>query len=111
MRVTDRGDNIVWSVQQAADPATGVAGKTVSQESPPIIKDSAWFAFAASPDSIWVYDGAKGLTVLDFRKGASPSLTNADLPSGWADPALKDPPKEVVERLPVALRFERKDQK
>jgi hypothetical protein len=100
------GGTMQWSVLKAfKDERKTKMEYSVGE--PPVREKSPWFILPASADAVWIYDGGKGMMVLEYSTpgGVAGSFpTHRSLPSGWDDLLKKHPPQVLLERLPPALR-------
>jgi len=100
------GGTIRWSVLKAFKDDRNTKMEDTVKE-PPVREKSPWFILPASADAVWIYDGDKGMMVLEYSTPggvAGSSSTYGSLPSGWNDLLKKHPPQILLERLPPALR-------
>jgi hypothetical protein len=72
----------------------------VGPSAPPLRKDSQWAIYAETSDSIWIYDGAKDVTHVEFSENGGTKFTSSQV----VPAILKAAPPVFLQRLPKEIK-------
>jgi hypothetical protein len=106
--VTEEGKKLRWKVMMTVKGGfeTGMGPST-----PTIATDSPWFCYVTPAPVVWLYDGGQRLFTIEVveqtvKGQAIPVLTPTvvTLPQDWSLLLKKNPPREVLDRLPAGVR-------